>query len=43
MAQKFILLIEMSSEHLSRLVHRMLDLHSDTSTSLGLLDNLERD
>lgn len=40
MAQQFILLIEMSAKHLCRLVHRVLNLHRDTSTRLGFLDNL---
>lgn len=38
-----VLVVEMPSERLGGLIHRMLDLHSDTSTSLRLFDDLRTD
>lgn len=38
-----ILVVEMSSEHLGRLIHGVFNLHSDTTTSLRLLDKLRAD
>ena len=43
MAENLIFFIEMTAKHLRGLVYSMLDLYSDTSSSLGLLDNLYPD
>lgn len=43
MAEELILFIEVTAKQLRGLVYSMLDLHSDTSSSLGLLDNLYPD
>lgn len=39
-AVDLILLVEMSAEHLGRLVNGVLDLDSDTTSSLRFLDDL---
>jgi hypothetical protein len=39
--KEFILFIEMSAKHLSGLINSMLDFHSNASTSLRFLDDLE--
>jgi hypothetical protein len=41
-AKNFVLLVEVTAEHFRGLVHSMLDLHSDTSTSLAFLDDLQK-
>jgi len=41
MAQDFILIIEVTAEHLCRLVYGMLNLNCDASTSLRFLHDLE--
>ena len=43
MAENLIFFIEMTAKHLRGLVYSMLYLYSDTSSSLGLLDNLYPD
>lgn len=40
MTEKFILLVEMASKHLRRLIYSMLNLDRYTSPSLRLFDNL---
>lgn len=43
MAEEFILVVEMTAKHLRGLVYSMLNLYSDTSSGLGLLDDLNLD
>ena len=40
MAVKLVFLIEMATKHLGRLVYSMLNLNSNTSTSLRFLDDI---
>ena len=42
MRVQLILLIEVATEHLRGLIDGVLNLDSDTSTCLGLLDNIVR-
>ena len=37
---QLVLLVKVPPEHLRRLVHRVFDLHRDTTTRLRLLDDL---
>jgi hypothetical protein len=41
MAEKLVLVIEMSTEHFGRLINGMLNLDRHSGTGLGLLDQLE--
>jgi hypothetical protein len=41
MAEKFVLVIEMSTKHFGRLINGMLNLDRHSGTGLGLLDQLE--
>lgn len=42
-ADDFVLVVEVSPKHLGGFVHGMLNFDGDSSTSLRLLDNLEKD
>lgn len=42
-AVDLVLVVEMSSEHLGRLIHGMFYLHRDTTTGLRLFDKLRTD
>ena len=42
MAQELVLLVEVATEHLRRLIHSVLNLDGDTTTGLALLDDLRR-
>ena len=41
MAQQLVLLVEVAAEHLRGLVHGVLNLDGNTTTSLALLDDLK--
>ena len=42
-AVNLVLVVEMPTVHLGRLVHCMFNLHRDTTTGLGLLDKLRKE